>query len=86
MAYGRPVVATSVGGLVDAVEDGVTGILVPPRDPDALREALIALLADPGLRVSFGRSARRGIDERGSRLRFSASMSDVYREASDRPA
>ena len=39
MAYGRPVVAASVGGLPDAIETGVTGLLVPPRDPAALREA-----------------------------------------------
>ena len=39
MAYGRPVVATAVGGLVDALEDGVTGLLVPPGDPVALRVA-----------------------------------------------
>ena len=37
MAHGRPVVAFAVGGLVDAVEDGVTGLLVPPRDVTALR-------------------------------------------------
>ena len=42
MAYGRPVVATAVGGLVDAVEDGVTGVLVPPGDPLALRAAIRA--------------------------------------------
>ncbi len=42
MAYGRPVVATAVGGLRDAVEDGVTGLLVPPRRPGALREAMRA--------------------------------------------
>ena len=46
MAYGRPVVATAVGGLVDAVQDGVTGVLVPPGDAAALREAIERLLAD----------------------------------------
>ena len=45
MAHGRPVVASAVGGLVDAVEDGVTGLLVPPREPEALRSALERLLA-----------------------------------------
>ena len=39
MAYGRPVVATGVGGLRDAIEDGVTGLVVPPREPAALRGA-----------------------------------------------
>ena len=45
MAHGRPVVASAVGGLLDAVEDGVTGLLVPPRDPTALRTAIETLLA-----------------------------------------
>ena len=57
MAYGRPVVATSVGGLLDAIDDGVTGLLVPPRDPAALRAALERLLADEELRSTLGRAA-----------------------------
>jgi glycosyltransferase involved in cell wall biosynthesis len=58
MAYGRPVVAAAVGGLTDVVKDGLTGILVPPQDPDALRDAIERLLADPGLRRSLGAAAR----------------------------
>ncbi len=58
MAHGRPVVATAVGGLVDAVEDGVTGTLVPPRDPEALRHALQTLLRDEELRRRYGAAAR----------------------------
>jgi glycosyltransferase involved in cell wall biosynthesis len=58
MAYGRPVVATAVGGLTDAVEDGVTGLVVPPRDPEALRAAIERLLADPDLRRRRGQAAR----------------------------
>ena len=64
MAYGRPVVATAVGGLPDAVEDGRTGLLVPPRDPDALRAALERLLADPDLRCALGGCARDVARER----------------------
>ena len=58
MAYGRPVVAAVVGGLVDAVEDGVTGLLVSPHDPAALRAALERLLADAELRRRLGEAAR----------------------------
>jgi glycosyltransferase involved in cell wall biosynthesis len=58
MAWGRPVVASAVGGLLDAVEDGVTGLLVPPRDVGALRAALERLLADAALRVRLGAAAR----------------------------
>jgi type III pantothenate kinase len=58
MAHGRPVVASTVGGLVDAVENGVTGLLVPPRDPAALRSALERLLGDAELRRRYGEAAR----------------------------
>jgi glycosyltransferase involved in cell wall biosynthesis len=58
MAHGRPVVATSVGGLLDLVVDGETGIVVPPRDPAALRTALERLLADPDLRRKLGSAGR----------------------------
>jgi glycosyltransferase involved in cell wall biosynthesis len=59
MACGVPVVASAVGGLLDSVADGVTGVLVPPRDPDALAAALRALLADPARRAAMGRAGRR---------------------------
>jgi glycosyltransferase involved in cell wall biosynthesis len=58
MAHGRPVVATRVGGLLDLVVDGETGIAVPPRDPAALRSALERLLADPELRRRLGEAGR----------------------------
>ena len=55
MAYGRPVVASAVGGLRDAVDDGVTRLLVPPND---LRAALERLLGDAELRARLGAAAR----------------------------
>jgi len=58
MAWGRPVVATEVGGLVDAVVDGETGLLVPPGDVAALRMALERLLGDAELRARLGAAAR----------------------------
>ena len=58
MAYGRAVVATRVGGLVDAGEDGVPGVLVPPGDVAALRRALEELLADGARRKALGAAAR----------------------------
>lgn len=63
MAHGRPVVATAVGGLVDAIEDGVNGLLVPAGDVAALRRALERLLGDAGLRRRLGIAARtRALD------------------------
>ena len=66
MAYGRPVVASAVGGLVDAVEHEVTGLLVPPGDAEALRAALGRLLEDAELRQRLGAVARRRARERWS--------------------
>ena len=57
-AMERPVVATSVTGCVDAIQDGETGTLVPPRDPEALGRALRAYLQDPLLRRRHGAAGR----------------------------
>ena len=54
MACGVPVVAAAVGGLVDTVIDGTTGVLVPPRRPAALAKAIRKLLAEPILRYAYG--------------------------------
>jgi glycosyltransferase involved in cell wall biosynthesis len=58
MFLGRPVVATSVGGIPTLVEDGVTGLLVPPSDPEALAEALRRVAASGGLRRRLGEAGR----------------------------
>lgn len=58
MAAGVPVVATAVGGNLDAVAEGVTGFLVPPRSADELALALGRLAQDPALRSTFGSAAR----------------------------
>ncbi len=57
MACGVPVVASAVGGLVDTVVDGHTGLHVPPRNADALAAALCRLLHDPALRAAMARRA-----------------------------
>jgi glycosyltransferase involved in cell wall biosynthesis len=66
MAHGRPVVASAVGGLLDLVIDGETGILVPPGDVGALRDALRRLLEDPDLRRRMGEAGRARVRERFS--------------------
>jgi glycosyltransferase involved in cell wall biosynthesis len=80
MACGVPVVATAVGGQIDSVVHGVTGVHVPPRDAAALAAALRDLLADPARREQLGREGRR----RARRLydfdRIAASTRDVYDE------
>ena len=61
MALGKPVVASAAGGNPELVEDGVSGILVPPRDPEALASAVEGLLGDPNLAASLGRAARERV-------------------------
>jgi glycosyltransferase involved in cell wall biosynthesis len=61
-----PVVATAVSGNPEAVEDGLTGVLVPPESGTALAEALIALLGDPERRRRMGEAARARVAERFS--------------------
>jgi glycosyltransferase involved in cell wall biosynthesis len=58
MACGRPVVGSAVGGLLDTVQPGVTGELVPPRRPDLLASTLQRLLADPARRRAYGLAGR----------------------------
>jgi glycosyltransferase involved in cell wall biosynthesis len=81
MAHGRPVVATAVGGHLDLVADGETGLLVPPGDPPALRAALERLLADAGLRSRLGAAARERVRERFSWERVTAETLAVYARA-----
>jgi len=81
MAWGRPVVASAVGGLLDAVEDGVTGLLVPPGDVAALRAALERLLGDAELRARLGAAAREKAQQELSFGVAAERLAAVYREA-----
>jgi glycosyltransferase involved in cell wall biosynthesis len=63
MAMARPVVATAVGGNVDVLRHGVTGLLVEPRDPPALAAALVLLLDDPARAQAMGAAARAWVAE-----------------------
>jgi glycosyltransferase involved in cell wall biosynthesis len=81
MAYARPVVASAVGGLLDLVVDGETGVLVPPRDVPALREALERLLADPDQRRRMGEAGRARVQERFSWPAVTDATIAAYEEA-----
>ena len=82
MAHARPVVATSVGGLRDLVVDGETGLVVPPGDPPALREALLRLLGDSDLRRKLGAAGRVRAQEGFSWHAVTEMMLGAYAEAS----
>ncbi|MCE5338469.1 MAG: glycosyltransferase family 4 protein [Methanomicrobiaceae archaeon] len=62
-AFGKPVVVSDVGGLGEAVEHGKTGLLVPPRDPQALADAIIQLLVDSDLRVTMEENVKAKAEE-----------------------
>jgi glycosyltransferase involved in cell wall biosynthesis len=81
MAHGRPVVASAVGGLLDLVVDGETGILVPPGDVEALRRELRRLLADVSLRRRLGEAGRARVRERFSWDAVTAATLEAYRRA-----
>ncbi|HWL33698.1 MAG TPA: glycosyltransferase family 4 protein [Gaiellaceae bacterium] len=79
MAAALPVVASSVGGVPEAVEDGETGLLVPPRDPVRLAAALERLLVEPALRRRLGANGRERVREHFGLEAFRQAHVDVYR-------
>jgi glycosyltransferase involved in cell wall biosynthesis len=81
MAAGLPVVATAVGGVPELVREAETGVLVPPRDTEALAAALGALVADGELRERLGEAARRRAEREFSLAEFRRAHLEVYRAA-----
>jgi glycosyltransferase involved in cell wall biosynthesis len=80
MAAARPLVATTVGGSVELVEHGATGLLVPPRQPLQLAAALERLFADPAAAEAMGRRARETVRSRFSARSTAAALDAIYSE------
>ncbi len=80
MLLARPIVATAVGAVPDAIEDGVTGRLVPPRSPKALADAIVDLLDDPQTARRLGEAARDLAAERFAPDVLVAAVEAQYRE------
>jgi glycosyltransferase involved in cell wall biosynthesis len=80
MCYGRAVVATAAGGIPEAVEDGVTGRVVPPRQPEALARALAEVLEDREQRERLGAAGRRRFLDRFTAERMVDETLAVYGE------
>ncbi|PYV37441.1 MAG: glycogen synthase [Acidobacteria bacterium] len=76
-----PVVASAVGGILEVVEDGKTGILVPPGRPEELAAALLRILENPGLGRAMGLAGRRRVEERFSWASIAQRTEQVYRDA-----
>jgi glycosyltransferase involved in cell wall biosynthesis len=79
-AMGRAVVGTTVGGIPEVIEDGVNGLLIPPRDSAALAEKIRILLEDPTLRNCLGKAARSGIEKHHSLDAMGARLLALYEQ------
>lgn len=80
MAMGKPVVATSVGGVPEIVKDGITGIIVPPRSSIDLAEGIKRLIADTSLRRSMGKASRRRVVTHFNAGQYIDRTEQLYRE------
>ena len=80
MSSGLPVVGTRVGGIPEIVEDGKTGLLVPPRSPEELADRILKLNSDSELRLKMGLEARRTVLERFAVDKVIPEYEEVYRQ------
>ena len=85
MAASKAIVATAAGGIPEVVEDGVTGLLVPPRDSAAMAAAIVRLAADPALREQMGRAGLARAREHFSVERMIAATLAVYADVAGKP-
>ena len=80
MALSRPVVATNVGGIPEVIEDGVSGLLVPPHDAEALADAITRLLVDHPYADMIARSGHDVVRSRFCLEHMVAEVSRIYEE------
>ncbi|MDQ2744526.1 MAG: glycosyltransferase family 4 protein [Chloroflexota bacterium] len=81
LAAGVPVIASRSGGHAEAIADGVTGLLVPPRDAEALAAAVELLRSEPELRDMLSRNGRAAVREHFSEATLPGRLEALYREA-----
>ena len=80
MACGKPIVATAAGGMPEVVDDGRTGLLVPPRDHQAMADAIVSLLTDERARQALGAAGAARVRERFSAERMVQDTLAIYRK------
>jgi glycosyltransferase involved in cell wall biosynthesis len=85
-AFGRATVATRVGGIQEAVRDGISGVLVPPSDAAALATAITDLLRDPDRRHAMGRAGREHVSAQFSHEALVEKVTAMYDELRRSPA
>ncbi|WP_048146059.1 glycosyltransferase [Methanoplanus limicola] len=84
MSTETPVIATNIGGVPEWITDGENGILVPPKDPDALSRKILLLAGDKSLRNRLGKKARKTVLERGDWWKLMAEAESDYRTLIDK--
>ncbi|MEE8219475.1 MAG: glycosyltransferase [bacterium] len=80
LAMGKATVGTNVGGIPELIVDGVTGFLIPPKDPDILAERILALLDDPAKARAMGQAGRRLIEQRFTSENMVEQLERLYQE------
>jgi len=80
LAMERPVVATDVGGVSEVIRDGETGLLIPPHDPQALAEAVVALLRHPDQASTLGARGRRLVEKEYTLELMLQKLEALYRD------
>jgi glycosyltransferase involved in cell wall biosynthesis len=86
MAVGLPMIVTDVGGNPEAVLDGLTGLVVPPRNVEAIGNAILRLANDPGLRARLGEEGRLRVRKEFSMTRCASAHDQLYRSLMGRLA
>jgi len=78
MAAGLPIAANAVGGVPEILEEGVTGLMVPPRNPDAMAKALLRILSDAELRLRLGAAARARAESSHAPVAYRRTLVEFY--------
>ena len=84
MAAARGVIGSSAGGMAEIIEEGRTGLLVPPRDPKAIAAAIVKFLKEPERRIAMGRAAREHVLRTYSADRIAPLQESSYARAIQR--
>ena len=85
MAAGKPIVATNTGGIPEVVVDGETGLLVPPRDHEAMADAIVRLMKEPDLRARMAAAGLARVRKHFSAERMVEQTLRVYRRVAMQP-